>query len=85
MLDLDDLHDDTVIPRNGDKHAIDVDDVILQDNPTEEAFDTLVNAEVSINVGNEHTLGTVTKRARGANVRPISQRDKNPLLDTCMY
>ena len=74
MLDLDDLDDDTVI-----------DDVIPQYNPAEEAFDTLLNAEVSIDVGDKHTLGTVTKRARGANGRPIGQRDDNLLLDTvCM-
>ena len=28
LLDLDDLNDNTVIPRNGDEHAIDVDDFI---------------------------------------------------------
>ena len=71
FLDLDNLDDDTVIPRNGDEHAIDIDDVITQDDPTEEAFDTLFNAEVSINVDDKHTLGTVTKRARGADGRPI--------------
>ena len=60
MLTLDDLDDETVIPRNGDKHSIDVDDVIPQDYPKKEAFDTLLNAEVSINVGDKHTLGTVT-------------------------
>ena len=56
MINLDDLDNDTVIPRNVDEHAIDVDDVIPQDDPTEESFDTLTNAEVSINVGNKHTL-----------------------------
>ena len=61
MLDLDDLDDNTVIPRNGDEHAIDVGDVTPQNDPTEEAFDTLLNAEVSINVGKKHTLGTVAK------------------------
>ena len=85
LLDLDDLDDETVIPRNGDEHAIDVDDVIPQDDPTEEAFDTLLNAELSINVGDKHTLVTLTKRARGADGRPIGQRDDNPFLDTCVY
>ena len=85
MLDLDDIDDDTVIPRNGDEHAIDVDDVIPQDYPTEEAFDTLLNAEVLINVGDEHTLGTVTKQAWGADGTPIGRRDDNPLLETRMY
>ena len=70
LLDLEDLDNNRVIPRNGDEHAIDVDDVIPQDDPTEEAFDTLLNAEVSINVGDKHTLGTVTKRARGADGSP---------------
>ena len=64
LLKLDDLDDDTVIPRNGDKHSIDVDNVIPQDGPTEKTFDTLLNAEVSINVGDKHTLGTV-KNALG--------------------
>ena len=72
LLDLDDLDDDTVIPRNGDEHAIYVDDVIPQDDTTEEAFDTLLNAGVSINVSDKHTLSTVTKRAQGDNGRPIS-------------
>ena len=34
LLDLDDLNNDTVIPRNGDEHAIDVGNVIPQDNST---------------------------------------------------
>ena len=71
LLDLYDLDDDTIIPRNGDEHAIYVDDVIPQDYPTEEYFDTLLNAEVSVNVGDKHTLSTVTKRARGADGRPV--------------
>ena len=64
LHDLDNIDDDTVIPRNGDEHAIDVDNVIPQDDPTEEAFDTLLNVEVSINVGNKHTLSTL-KNALG--------------------
>ena len=74
MLDLDDLDDDTVI-----------NDVIPQDNPTEEASDTLLNAEVSINVSDKHILGTAKQRARGADGRPIGRRDNNPFLDTRMY
>ena len=85
MLDLDDLDDETVIPRYGDKHAINVNDVILQENPTEYAFDTLLNAEVPINVGDKHTLGTGKKRAQGADGRPIGRRDDNPFLNTHMY
>ena len=46
LLDLDDLYNDTFIPRNGDGHAIHVDNVIPQDDSTEEAFDTLLKAEV---------------------------------------
>ena len=64
LLDLDNLDDNTVIPRNGDKHAIYVEDVIPQDNPKEEDFDTLLNAELSINVSNKQILSTV-KNALG--------------------
>ena len=85
MLELDDLDDDTVIPRNGDKHAIDVDDIIPQNDPTEEDLSTIINVVVSINVTDEHTLGTMTKRAWGDDGRPIGQWDDNPLLDTHMY
>ena len=84
FLNLDNLDDATVIPRNGDKYAIDVNNVTPQDNPIEEAFDTLLNAEVLMNVGDEHTLGTVTKRAWGADDRPIGRRDDNLLLETRM-
>ena len=75
LLDLDDLNDNTVIPRNGDEHAIDVDDVIPQDDSTEKSFDTLLNANLSINIGDKQTLGTVKKRARGSDGRPIGRRD----------
>ena len=85
LLDLENINDDIVIPRNGDEHAIDVDDVIPHNNPTEEAFDTPLNAKVSINIGDKHTLGTVKKRAWEANDRPIGRRDDNPYLDTRMY
>ena len=85
LLDLDDLDNDTFIPRNGDEHAIDVDNVIPQEDSTKEAFDTLINAEVSINVNDKHALGKVTKRAREADGRPIGRRDDNPFLDTRMY
>ena len=85
MLNLDNLDKDTVIPRNRDEHARDVDDVIPQDDPTDEDFDTLLNAEVSINVGDKHPLDTVTKRAHRAKGRPIGRQDYNPFLDTHMY
>ena len=85
LLNLDDLGDDPVIPINGDENAIDVDDVIPQDDPTEEAFDNLLNVEVSINVGDKQILSTVTKRARGDNGIPIGQWYDNPFLYTRMY
>ena len=40
---------------------------------------------MSTKVCDEHTLVTVTKRARGADGRPIGQQDDNPFLDTHMY
>ena len=44
LLDLDDIDNYTVITRNGYENAIYVDGVIPQEDPTEEAFDTLLNA-----------------------------------------
>ena len=79
LLKLDDLENDTVIPINGDKHAIDVEDVIPQDDPAEEAYDNLINAEVSINVGNKHTLGTV-KNALG---EPMADPSVNGTITHC--
>jgi hypothetical protein len=85
MLDTDGIEDETVQPEPGNEHAIDVDDILPEDDPTEEAYDNLLNAEVLIIDGGEQVLGTVAKRARGADGRPIGQRSNAPMSDTRMY
>ena len=57
LLDLYDLDDDTIIPRNGDEHAIDVNDVIPQDDTTEEALiPFLTRRYQSTSVKNTHSV-----------------------------
>jgi hypothetical protein len=85
ILDMDDINDETVQPNAEDQHAIDVDNILPPDDLTEEAYDNLLNAEVLLNDGDNQVLGTVTKRARGPDGRPIGTRAENPMADTRMY
>ena len=85
MLDTDGIEDETIQPEPGNEHAIDIDDILPDDDPTEEAYDNLLNAEVLIVDGGEQVLGTVSKRARGTDGRPIGQRSEAPMSNTRMY
>jgi formylglycine-generating enzyme required for sulfatase activity len=85
ILDDEDMTDATVVPTEANQHTVDVDDVLPEDNPTEEAYDNLLHAEVVLQEGGEQTMGTVTKRAQGADGRPIGTRAENPMSDTRMY
>jgi hypothetical protein len=64
---------------------VDVDDVLTAEDPTEDAFDTLLNAEVMVSEGGEQLLGTVTKRARGPDGLPIGTRHENSTRDSRLY
>jgi hypothetical protein len=84
-LDMDDMYDDTVVPTDQNAHTVDVDDVLPAEDPTEDAFDTLLNAEVMVSEGGEQLLGTVTKRARGPDGLPIGTRHENSARDSRLY
>jgi hypothetical protein len=85
ILDDEDVTNAMVVPDEGNEQTVDVDNVLPEDDPTEEAYDTLLNAEVVLSEGSEQVMGTVTKRARGADGRPIGTRAQNPIADTQMY
>jgi hypothetical protein len=84
-LDTDNMYDETVVPAPKNVHTIDVDDVRPDDDPTKDAYNTLLNAEVMVSVGDEQLLGTVTKRAKGPDGLPIGTRSEQPARDTHLY
>jgi hypothetical protein len=54
-----------IVPAPENVRTIDVNDVLPDDEPTEDVYDTLLNAEVMVSEGGEQLLGAVTKRAKG--------------------
>ena len=68
------------------RHAIDVDNVIEKaEEPTEDAYDAILNAEVMIDIEDKQVLGKVVKRLRDNHGRPIGSRFDNALSDTREY
>ena len=68
------------------RHAIDVDNVIEKaEEPTEDAYDAILNAEVMIDIEDKQVLGKVVKRLRDNHGRPIGSRSDNALSDTREY
>jgi hypothetical protein len=50
-----------------------------------ETYDEYILAQVQLPRDDEHRLGTVIRRAKGENERPIGRHNQNPLLDTRIY
>jgi hypothetical protein len=85
LADIDDMYDKTVVPTDENAHTVDVNDVLTAEDPTEDAFDTLLNAKVMVSEGREQLLGTVTKRARGPDGLPIGTRHENSTRDSSLH
>ncbi len=80
MLQYDDNHESEDY---GDMTVLrmpDVDDII--DGEDEEGYDKYLNTEVIFEIGGELRAGTVIKRAKGDDGRPIGRSNSNPMFDT---
>ena len=49
------------------------------------AYDEYVGAQIKMDFGGEEIIGTVVKRQKGLDGKPIGRRNKNPLFDTRTY
>ncbi|KAL7570573.1 hypothetical protein ACA910_017625 [Epithemia clementina (nom. ined.)] len=70
--------DGNMEPYLGDK-----DDILPE--PTPEAYDQYLSAQLLVPKGGELVQGTVVKRLRGPDGQPIGTKHNNPLLDTREY
>lgn len=61
----------------------DADDIV--DGDEEDGYDKYLNTEVIFETGGELKTGTVVKRARGNDGRPIGRSHSNPMLDSRQY
>ena len=68
--------------------SMDIEDIedstgkILDQQP---AYDTIINAEVQLQLGQEFVTGRVRRRAVAPDGRAIGTYDDNPMLNSCIY
>ena len=76
----DDVEQPRIVPDIED--TVDANGRLLNQQP---AYDTLLNAEVRMNLGDDLTRGTVKRRAAGADGKAIGTYDDNSMLNTMVY
>ncbi|GAX25842.1 hypothetical protein FisN_6Hu120 [Fistulifera solaris] len=81
IIFLEDL--ESTVEGEEDSPIKDADDLWDEDNM--QAYDHYVNAEILLPVGDGRIAGTVKKRKRDSDGKPVGKRHLNPMMDTRLY
>jgi hypothetical protein len=76
----DDQEGERTVPDTED--AVDAHGRLLDQQPL---YDTIINAEVQMQLGHEYVTGTVKRRALGPDGKVVGTYDENPILNSIIY